>query len=602
MISSVRDRRFAAFPHARILWGFVRPHRWRLALGLLLGLGSTAAALATPLVTKQLLDNVGMPQNLAVPISALLALVVLGAGFTYTQAVLLGDLAENTVFSARRMLVGRFLRGRLGDLQGRSSGEVVTRVTSDTLLLREATSSSLVNVVNETIALIGALVLMAILDVTLFLVALVAIAVIAALAGSLMPRVGRAQHRAQEAVGRLGTTLESAVRAVRTVKSAGAEARENRRILDDATDAMRSGRRANRTEALAWTIAGSGIQLAILVILAVGAWRIGTGGLSVPVLVAFLLYAFQLAEPASSLTMHVATLQAGAAAAARIRETEDIDEEDTARGRDVPAASDEAPVLALENVSFSYPGREDAPALRGVSFTAPRRGHLALVGPSGAGKTSLFSLLLGFHRPDHGTVLVNGADHAQLALGAVRERIAYVEQETPLLAGTVRYNLSYRHPDATDDELWAALDAVRLRSLVAALPGGLDEPITAMVLSGGQRQRIGLARALVRPPDVLLLDEATAQLDAITEQAVHEAIDEVASRGLVITIAHRLSTVMDADRILVLERGSIVAAGTHSELLQISPLYARLVTALRMSTQPVEPAADENAAPQGALM
>lgn len=565
----------------RTLWFFVRPHRGRLLLGFLLGLGTTAAALATPLVTKQILDSVGAPADMVQPIAVLLGLVILGAGFGFAQAVLLGNLAEDIVFSVRTLLVGRFFRGRVADLQFRPTGEVVTRVTSDTVLLREATSSALVNLVNEVIALIGALVLMATLDVTLFLVALACIAVVGVLAGRLMPRIGAAQRRAQEAVGRLGAILEGGARAVRTMKAARAETTEENRVLDEARGSMRYGKRANRTEAFAWTIASTGIQFGILVILSVGAWRIGAGWLEVSTLVAFLLYAFQLVEPVSSITMYVAELQAGSAAAARIRETEDIEPEDTTSGGAVPHARTDAAALSFEHVSFAYPGAT-TPAVEDLSLSLPQQGRVAVVGPSGAGKTSLFSLILGFYRPDAGTIRMSGSDYAALSLRSIRERIAYVEQETPLLAGTIRYNLAYRFPEASDDELWGALDAVRLRELVESFPRGLDEPVSTTSLSGGQRQRIGVARAIVRRPDVLLLDEATAQLDGVTEAAIQHVIDKISSDTLVVMIAHRLSTVMDADRIIVMERGRIRASGTHDELVLSSPLYARLVEALRI--------------------
>lgn len=565
----------------RTLWFFVRPFRARLALGFLLGLGTTAAALAAPLVTKQILDSVGVPGDAVRPVVLLLGLVLLGAGFGFTQAVLLGNVAEDVVFSVRSVLVGRFFRGRVADLQFRPTGEVVTRVTSDTVLLREATSSALVNLVNEVIALIGALALMAILDLTLFLVTLACIAVVGVLAGRLMPRIGTAQRLAQEAVGRLGGILESGARAVRTMKAARAEAKEERRVLDEARESMRYGKRANRTEALAWTIASTGIQFGILVILSVGAWRIGAGWLEVSTLVAFLLYAFQLVEPVSSITMYVAELQAGSAAAARIRETEDITAEDTITGSDVPRGRTGAAALSFEGVTFTYPGARH-PAIDDLTLSLPWRGRLAVVGPSGAGKTSLFSLILGFYRPESGTIRMNDTDYASLSLGSIRERIAYVEQDTPLLAGSIRYNLAYRFPDASEDELWDALDAVRLRELVESFPAGLDEPVSPTSLSGGQRQRIGVARAIVRRPDVLLLDEATAQLDGLTEAAINGVVDRISADTLVVTIAHRLSTVVDADRIVVVDRGRVVGTGTHRELLVTSPLYAQLVEALRI--------------------
>lgn len=230
--------------------------------------------------------------------------------------------------------------------------------------------------------------------------------------------------------------------------------------------------------------------------------------------------------------------------------------------------------------------------LNGVSLEIPQTGHTALVGPSGAGKTSIFSLLLDFLQPETGALYLNGVPYQQLSPGEIRNRFAYVEQETPTLPGTLRDNVTFAAPDATDDDIRGVLDTVLLSSLVDSLPAGLDTAVSDTTISGGQRQRISLARALLAKPDVLLLDEATAQLDALSEAAIHEAIRNFTQHSAVITIAHRLSTIVDADLITVLDAGQIKAQGTHQELLESSPLYKDLVTALAL--QPAdEPVSSE---------
>lgn len=570
----------------RVLWSFVRPHRWVLALGVVLGLATTATTLATPLVTKNLLDGLATAEPIGPWVLLLIAMLVLGAAFGLAGWLLLGRLAETIVLDARTAMVRRLFRVRLGELSHRPGGELVTRVTSDTVLLREA-AGSIVQLINGVVGLIGALVLMMVLDSVLLATTLGALVVVSIIFALLMPGISKAQTSAQDAVGRMGGALEGALRAIRTVKASRAEERESSRIIAEAKASQRQSVRAVKIEAWAWTVAGSGLQLAILLILAIGAARVGSGALAVSGLVAFLLYAFQLMDPVSQLSMAFTQLQAGVAAATRIREVDGMEIERTdaaAPGATVPGY--ERSALAFRGVTARYAPAGD-PAVQGVDLAIPAVGHTAIIGPSGAGKTTMFSLMLGFITPVEGELTLGGTPLTALPLAEVRRRIVYVEQDTPLVAGTLRDNVLYRHPEADEAAVWAALDAVRLADRARTLEQGLDTPLSSTVVSGGERQRIALARALVTQPEVLLLDEATAQLDGLTEAAVQDAIRRVAATGAVVTIAHRLSTVVDADRIVLMEAGGVRAMGTHAELLAGDQLYRDLVAALKISTVPV---------------
>ncbi|MFC7446737.1 ABC transporter ATP-binding protein [Rhodococcus daqingensis] len=571
-----------SWPNVRLLWSFIRPHRKVLSLGLFLGLIVTAAGLATPMVIKYILDTLSDGDSMLVPVVVLVGVLVVTGVVGYIQWILLGSLAARVVYDARESMVRRYFRSTVGSLTARPSGELVTRVTSDTVLLREATSSSLVELSNGIISVVGTLVLMATLDLVLFGATVAALLVVGGLTLVLMPQVAKSQKRAQESVGRLGGVLEGALRAIRTVKSSRAEAREAERIIIDAKDSQLHTVRAVRITALVWIIAGGGLQLAIVGILAFGGYRVSTGALAVSGLVAFLLYAFMLTAPVTSMAQNVALVQSGIAAAGRIREVQDmeVEERESVEVRPLRPAPD-VPVLELRDVVARYaPGTE--PSVRGVSAQIPARGHTAIVGPSGAGKTTLFSLLLRFLHPESGEILLDGVPYSELPFDQVRSRLAYVEQETPIVPGTVRSNLMFTHPEATEDEVWDALRAVHLDQTVLALEDGLDSELSGTSVSGGQRQRIALARAIVQRPDVLLLDEATAQLDGRTEAAIHEVIRELSQTGAVVTIAHRLSTVIDADTILVMDGGRVRARGTHLELLKSDELYRELVSALRI--------------------
>ncbi|MEU0991302.1 ABC transporter ATP-binding protein [Streptomyces sp. NPDC005953] len=574
----------------RVLWSFVHPHRWTLLVAFVLTTLTTAAMLTTPMATKWILDGLAESKPIAGAIWLLVGLLVVGAVVGLFQAVLLGKLAEQIVLDARTSMVKRLLHAPLGVLNRRSPGELITRVTSDTVLLREAAASTALEFFGAVITIVGALVLMALLDWVLLLVMLGTLVVMAISIGLLMPPLARAQEQAQAAIGRLGGVLEGALRAIRTVKASRGEGRESERILAEARESARQRVRAVRIESLTWTLAGVGFEGAILMILSVGAWRVSQDMLPVSGLVAFLLYAFWIVEPVTQLTQTVSLLQSGLVAAARIKEIQDLPEE--RRPALVPAA-DEAvapaerapasPVLSFHDVVARY-GPDAGTALNGVSLDIARRGHTAVVGPSGAGKTTMFSLMLRFLHPTEGSVRLDGVPLDHYDLDEVRKRIVYVEQDTPLVPGTLRENLLYNHQEAAEEDLWSVLRAVRLDERVRELEEGLDTTLSDSEISGGERQRIALARALVGEPEILLLDEATAQLDGLTESAIHDAIVRVAERGAVVTIAHRLSTVVEADQIMVMENGLCRASGTHDELLASDDLYRDLVAALRIAT------------------
>ncbi|KXK63143.1 ABC transporter permease [Micromonospora rosaria] len=566
-----------------------------MLLGLLLGLVANAAGLATPLVTKWVLDTLGAGEPLTRPILVLLALVVVGAGIGLWQWILMGTVAERVVYEARVSIIRRYFAARIDQLTRRPGGELVTRATSDPALLHEA-SGSVVGLINGAVALVGTLALMGVLDVVLLGATLVAVVLVAVLMGLIMPAIGRAQEAAQESVGRLGGTLEGALRAIRTVKASRAEPRQTELITGYARDTARHSVRAARRSAVVWTISWTGIQVAVIVILGFGAARAERGLIEVSTLIAFLLYAFQLMGPIGELTQNLTAMQAGIAAASRIREIEAIEVEPAgAPGtRPVPDVAPTPrrgdPVLVFRGVTARY-GPDGDPAVSDIDLRIPRTGHTALVGPSGAGKTTLFSLLLRFLEPVDGVLLLDGRPYPDLSPAEVRGRLAYVEQDAPVVPGTIGDNLRFTHPDATDEELWEALRTVHLADRVASFDLGLDTPLTATSVSGGERQRIALARAVLRTPDVLLLDEATAQVDGLTEAAVTRCVRDRAAVGAVVTIAHRLSTVLDADQIVVMERGRIRAVGSHRDLLREDALYRDLVAALRITPEAVADAA-----------
>jgi ATP-binding cassette subfamily B protein len=582
----------------RLFWSFASPHRWVLTVGACLGLLGSAAALATPMITKVVLDSLGGHVSLTAPLSALVALLVLSAWVRCWQAILLGTVGEQIVLEARESMVRRLLRATVQSVSSRPAGELITRVTSDSVLLQEATSTSVIGLINGVVMLVGTLVLMGVLDVPLLATTLGAIVIVSILFLALMPGVADEKQTAQHHVGRIGATLEAALRAIRTVKASRAEERQSDQIIESARAANHHNVRAVRRESVAETIAWSGVDLAIIVVLMVGAWRVGDNAMELSSLVAFLLYAFGLMDPVTELAHNVTTLQTGVAAAGRIREVAHMDTEnppapgppqakaDSIRHADCSirqADSSYQPVLELRDVTLGY--TPNTTAVRGLNLVIPRYGHTAIVGPSGAGKTTVLSLIMRFLEPQRGQLLLDGQPYTDLSHAQIRKRLAFVEQDTPLLPGTIRDNLLYTHRFATDHQLSRVLDEVRLGDEISGLESGLDTDLTTTTISTGQRQRIALARAIVHPSEVLVLDEATAHVDGLSEAAIHDCIRLRARVQAVVTVAHRLSTVVDADLILVMQDGRVRAQGTHAELLADDELYRDLVRAMHVPRQ-----------------
>lgn len=324
------------------------------------------------------------------------------------------------------------------------------------------------------------------------------------------------------------------------------------------------------------------LQVSFLVVLGVGGAFVAAGSLPVSTLVAFLLALFYLTAPIASLTGGATQLQQGLGAVVRLREVTGLEVEDDIDAGSSPASpptvrgAPRAPQIRIDGVSFAYPDRE--PALHHLSLTIPPNRVTALVGPSGAGKSTLFALLLRFHEPSTGTIYLDDRDIAEMSRAELRSRLAWVDQDSSALSGTLAENLRFGAPQATDDELRAALSEVRLEGLIEQLPEGWHSEVggRGAAISGGERQRLAIVRALLRRPAVLLLDEASSQLDTVNELALRETIVRLARRATVVIIAHRMATVTAADHIAVLEAGALTASGIHDELVETSVLYRNL--------------------------
>jgi len=793
-----------------------------LSVVVVLSILGALASLAQPLLVSQVITVVQQNQPLGALVWGLVALVVVSGLISGYQHYLLQRTGEGVVLSSRRKLIGRMLRLPISEFDTRRTGDLVSRVGSDTTLLRAVLTQGLVEAIGGSLTFLGALIAMLVIDPVLLGLTVLVIAASVVTVTLLSQRIRVASRMAQEKVGALAASVERAISAIRTVRASNATDREIAAVDSDATGAYLMGLQVAKISALVVPIAGIAMQVSFLVVLGVGGFRVASGQITVANLIAFILFLFLMILPLGQAFGAITSVNSALGALGRIQEIIDLPAEDQF-DRDlfplaitVGAANEsvlpDAPAISFENVFFGYatqtspadaavpvaaagddgpgagsgvgsgaapaagdsgvspaglsadvmpnalvtalvapgvieamlaepdlidadlaaadraaadraavdlahaeqaaahlaaaehaaatmaaarpaaalaadataaanasaraaataatsaeaaaeasaamtaavyaaatgtvsvaavaaatsfaapapapssasdaeapdpdtssisdapetPGTpaaldsgsapdagtrgsgidagpvadssEPRPVLRGVSFSAPRGLRTALVGPSGAGKSTILALIERFYDPNAGVVRLGGLDIRTLDRTALRSQIGYVEQDAPVLAGSLRDNLVLSAPNATDEECIAVLHAVNLGEVLERDPAGLGAAVgeSGVMLSGGERQRLAIARALLAAPPILLLDESTSSLDGVNEQLMRAAIDAVAVDRTLIVIAHRLSTVVDSDQIVVLDRGQVIGTGTHSELVVSTPLYREL--------------------------
>ncbi|MGO1392807.1 ABC transporter ATP-binding protein [Agrococcus casei] len=575
---------------------FVR--RGLFAGAIVLSLIGAVTSLIQPLFVQEIIARVEQQSPLAWLPLLLVVFVLADALVSGFEHFLLQVIGENVVRGSRRRLVSRMLHLPIIEFDARRTGDLVSRVGSDTTLLRAVLTQGLVEAIGGTLTLVGAVIAMAIIDPMLLgvTVGVVAIAIVAMVV--VMPLLSRATRRAQEQVGHLTSALERGISGIRTIRAAGASEQEISEIHSRTDDAYRAGIKVAQISAFVVPVAGLAMQLAFLAVLGLGGLRVASGDLAIAQLVAFLMFLFLMIMPLGQLFGAMSAVSQALGALGRIQEIVRLPSE-----AEVPAAAAQPSrqtdaAIEFVDVSFAYPEQvvhaksttsDEAAAegavspksvLRNVSFRVPRGSKIALVGPSGAGKSTSFALIERFYEPDTGSIHVDGGDVRSLSHEELRSRIGYVEQDARVLAGTIRDNLRIGRRGATEGDMLDVLERVNLAEIVDRADDGLDTQVGegGVKLSGGQRQRLAIARALLAAPPILLLDESTSSLDSLNEMRMKEAIDAVAVGRTMLVIAHRLSTVVDSDAIIVLDEGQVCAVGSHDELLETSALYRSIAS------------------------
>ncbi|GAA0416039.1 ABC transporter ATP-binding protein [Streptomyces luteireticuli] len=565
------------------------PLLWRLGRGrgaamaglLVLDLLSYGTVLAQPRVVKWLLDSVSTGAGFVPGLVALCGVAVLSGVLLFTSNYLLGRFGQRIVLGVRSDMIGALLRARAVAVQREPVGDVLSRVGSDTTLLERAVAEALVRGAGAPLVLLATVLLMALTDLTMALV-LLAIAVLGGgIEWLVLRRLYRATEATQAGVGEMLTGLQRVLVAFRTVKASGTEAQEARGVVGRAEAAYRQGAQAARWSALVGACSGVIMDVMFLTALGMGAAKIAAGTLSFGDLVAFLLYVMYVRAPIGAMTQAASAVSEGLAALGRIQRVLAVPAEPDGADADavpVPAPAGERPPtgIVLEKVSAGYDGTT---VLNGISLHVPR-GLTVVTGPSGIGKTTLLNLIERFLDAEQGRVFLDGVDIRALRRSDLRRRLAYVEQDAPLLGTTIRQAVRYGTGCTDDREALDALRAVGLADWLTGLPHGLDTVVDerAVSVSGGQRQRLAVARALLRRADVLLLDEVTSQLDADSEEILLRTIADRSRTRIVLAVTHRIAVARRADLVVVLDEGRIRAAGHHTELMRSDPLYRRLAT------------------------
>ncbi|MGH8547822.1 MAG: ABC transporter transmembrane domain-containing protein [Methylococcales bacterium] len=574
----------------RILLPFIRPYRTRVLLAVMALVLAAASALAMPIAIRSMVDHgffTENPESIYRYLIALLGLVLMLACFSASRFYLVMSLGERVIADLRSKVFSHVLGMDPGFFETTRSGEVLSRLTTDTTLVQSVVGSGASIALRSSVILSGSLIMLTVTSGSLTGLILILVPVVVFPLLYFGRKVRGLSKLTQERIAESSAIAGETLNGIAMVQSFVLEKFQAeyfdaavQRSLDAAV--RRIGERSLLTAFAISVIFGG-----VLLVLWVGTRLVVTGEMSVGELSQFLVYSLMVATSTAALSEVWGDVQKAAGALERIAELLASRPHIAPPKRPVDLNRGDIRVISFSKVSFSYPSRPEDSALRDFSLQVEPGERVALVGPSGAGKSTVFQLLLRFYTPQNGTIRLGGVDISEADPREVRRRIGIVPQETIIFAANAMDNIRFGRPEASDQEVRAAARAAAADCFIAALPGGYDCYLgeKGVRLSGGQQQRIAIARALLKNAPILLLDEATSSLDAESEHLVQGALGRLMENRTTLVIAHRLATVLNADRIIVMDHGRIVASGTHRQLIRQDGLYARLAALQFTETQ-----------------